>query len=399
MKRASSGGSADASPCAQDEVRTHKLDLEEYDSQILHYTKLRAVKRRKIDDLMWKRREITDTGSFVSQGCPWDGCNGVVACDSSSESSVIKPCKSCERLVCFRCAAAIRMESHVCDEGDLQSARAIERECTKCPGCSASVYKITGCNHMFCTKCNTSFDNTNGKRISHSFGNVHFHDWVRSLSESERREVMMDIERQQARGGGGGGGGGGAFPGFDPLFGVWRFSRDIPADVRDLCMALNTLISHTARHRTARNTDRNNESYYGMKNRQYLKNELDRETYIQQIQRHLRVDMCIQEANEVVNDLVDGVREAIGRQSGSSSGGGVSRLMRADISIELDEECCNAVIEVYRAACSRMAGICSVASRPSLKQKVALDRFLVRREACALYRTIVCDAGLFKTPE
>lgn len=373
-------------------MQEHKLDLEEYESQISHYTKLRAIKRRKIDNLMWKRREITDTGSFVSQGCPWDGCNGVVAYDSSAESCVIKPCKSCDRLVCFRCAAAIdSVASHVCDETDLQSARAIERECTKCPGCSAAVYKINGCNHMFCTNCNTSFNNSTGKRISHSFGNVHFHEWVRSLSESERREVMVDIERQQAHGG--------AFMGFDPMFGVWMFAKDVPDDMRGICMALNTLISHTARHRSERDSDRKSEAYYGMKNRQYLKNELDREKYIQQIQRHLRVDMCIQEANEVVSDLVDAVREAIGRHRDAGAASSMVQLIRTDIAIELNAACCEAVIEAYRIACSRMAAICSVASRPSLKQKVALDRFVVTRDARALYCDIVHSTGLFKRIE
>jgi len=62
---------------------------------------------------------------------------------------------------------------HVCDPLLLASITSIAQEAKSCPRCRAQIFRIEGCNHMFCTNCRTHFDwETN--RVLTSSSNHHY---------------------------------------------------------------------------------------------------------------------------------------------------------------------------------------------------------------------------------
>ena len=55
----------------------------------------------------------------------------------------------------------------------------LAKECKNCPKCAAPIYKIDGCNQMWCVECKTAFDWRTSEIITGHFHNPHYYEWVR----------------------------------------------------------------------------------------------------------------------------------------------------------------------------------------------------------------------------
>lgn len=47
-----------------------------------------------------------------------------------------------------------------------------------CPTCFVPIYKISGCDQMFCTECHAKFSWRTGKVVKGLFHNPHFFEWI-----------------------------------------------------------------------------------------------------------------------------------------------------------------------------------------------------------------------------
>ncbi len=112
--------------------------------------------------------------------CPYDGCRGIL-------NSRWK-CSICENTTCSKChELKIKGEEHICNEDNIKSAEAIKKDSKPCPNCGIYIYKIVGCNQMWCTECNTAFDWRSGRIITGQIHNPHFFE--------ARRRVGVTIGR------------------------------------------------------------------------------------------------------------------------------------------------------------------------------------------------------------
>ena len=68
-------------------------------------------------------------------------------------------------------------KKHECNSQILASIQSIDQESKSCPRCRALIFKIEGCNHMFCTNCRTHFDWVSG-RVLTSSSNHHYDSTV-----------------------------------------------------------------------------------------------------------------------------------------------------------------------------------------------------------------------------
>jgi hypothetical protein len=66
-----------------------------------------------------------------------------------------------------------KLKKHECNQQILASIQSIDQESKSCPRCRALIFKIEGCNHMFCTNCRTHFDWVSG-RVLTSSSNHHY---------------------------------------------------------------------------------------------------------------------------------------------------------------------------------------------------------------------------------
>ena len=88
---------------------------------------------------------LSTTGVFA---CPSSTCRGFIS---------LGVCGVCRSTVCNACRE-LQSDDHMCSKETLDTLAAISQDSKPCPSCSAHIFRIEGCNHMFCTHCRTHWD-------------------------------------------------------------------------------------------------------------------------------------------------------------------------------------------------------------------------------------------------
>ena len=118
-------------------------------------------------------REGRERRQFV-RACPADNCRGFL-------SSQWK-CGTCELFCCPTChevKGEDRDAPHTCDPDVAASAALLARDTKPCPKCASMIYKIDGCDQMWCTQCQTAFSWRSGAVVVNAIHNPHYYDWLR----------------------------------------------------------------------------------------------------------------------------------------------------------------------------------------------------------------------------
>jgi hypothetical protein len=108
---------------------------------------------RKWADIDMKLRELGASTnkkrvSEYKMGCVRENCRGFL-----NQSWV---CGICELKTCKDCHEP-HDENHECDPGKIETVKLLKKDSKPCPKCSCFITKIAGCDHMWCTNCNTGF--------------------------------------------------------------------------------------------------------------------------------------------------------------------------------------------------------------------------------------------------
>jgi hypothetical protein len=106
--------------------------------------------------------------------CTKEGCNSLI-------SNKYK-CPMCSSYTCKECHVNIAthddLKVHECDQNTVETIKLIKKETKQCPKCNINITKIIGCNHMFCTNCNTKFEWNSLRIITRgSFHNPHYSEY------------------------------------------------------------------------------------------------------------------------------------------------------------------------------------------------------------------------------
>ena len=160
------------------------IELREEQEQI------RNELQKKLEDIdieIWNiqnyRSKRKDKNKFIKK-CSVNDCNGFL-------SSQWK-CGICSTYACSKCHEIIgkrqkldngsfsELPEHECKEENVKTAMLLNKECKNCPKCAAPIYKIDGCNQMWCVECKTAFDwKTNEIITGGYFHNPHYYEWLR----------------------------------------------------------------------------------------------------------------------------------------------------------------------------------------------------------------------------
>ena len=73
-------------------------------------------------------------------------------------------CGVCELYSCSQCHEA-KDEDHECDPDTVATVRLLKNDSKPCPKCACLITKIDGCDHMWCTNCNTGFSWRSGLEL------------------------------------------------------------------------------------------------------------------------------------------------------------------------------------------------------------------------------------------
>lgn len=154
------------------EERKRKDELEAEISSLRD--QIRKLKKRK-DDLEIEVSNIKHSKKpaykprYVRK-CTMNNCRGLV-----NEEWV---CSVCQQKTCRNCFE-VRAEEHKCDPQTLETAKLIRSDTKPCPSCGTLIHKISGCDQMFCTCCNSAFSWRSGQLERGVIHNPHYYEWMR----------------------------------------------------------------------------------------------------------------------------------------------------------------------------------------------------------------------------
>ena len=123
-----------------DTINELKIQKNEIDRE-LH--RLRHETNEELD----KERRV-----FIRQ-CPNNDCKGFL-------SQSLK-CTLCNLWACGECLdvkGTEKTSEHTCNSDTLKTAKLLSKDSKSCPSCGIIIFKISGCNVMFCTQCHKGFD-------------------------------------------------------------------------------------------------------------------------------------------------------------------------------------------------------------------------------------------------
>jgi hypothetical protein len=139
---------------------------------------------RLINELTIQKRHLLHTANngnvvvnnkernFI-RSCPDEHCRGFL--------STQWKCGLCESFTCPDChviKGADRNAPHTCNPDELATAQLLDKDTKPCPKCATGIFKIEGCDQMWCTQCHTAFSWKTGQ-LETRIHNPHFYEWQR----------------------------------------------------------------------------------------------------------------------------------------------------------------------------------------------------------------------------
>jgi len=136
-------------------------------------------------------RGVPTTTHFV-RACPAEDCRGFLSKDWK--------CGLCKVDTCSKCHV-IKPEGggeHTCNPDDVATATLLNQDTKPCPKCHTGIFKIDGCDQMWCTQCHTAFSWRTGD-IETRIHNPHFYEWQRRTNGGVAPRVPGDAPPQCAQ--------------------------------------------------------------------------------------------------------------------------------------------------------------------------------------------------------
>ena len=121
--------------------------------------------------------------------CPSADCRGFL--------STAYKCGTCQVQFCADCREPKGSGSgsgsgsgpdHTCDPALVATMAAIAKECRPCPNCGMGISKVSGCDQMYCTSCDTAYSYETGKVVTGVIHNPHYFERLRALGGALPRQ-------------------------------------------------------------------------------------------------------------------------------------------------------------------------------------------------------------------
>lgn len=167
------------------EVRNLKNQITELQHQIHHLKSMYQNKYQQYHQLYGThgtslRVVVEQRREFVMK-CPETTCRGFL--------STQYKCGLCAKYFCRQCHQLKSDDEHVCKEDDVKTVKLLKENTKQCPNCNISIFKVYGCDQMWCTNCQTPFSWTTGRVIQGgTIHNPHYFDWQRRRQEGPQQQ-------------------------------------------------------------------------------------------------------------------------------------------------------------------------------------------------------------------
>ena len=124
--------------------------------------------------------------------CPAAGCLGFLSSAWKCGICNVWACSNCGEIKGHTDNTVSKEqldEQHVCKPENIESTKMIKKDTRPCPDCAVPIFKISGCDQMWCTQCHIAFSWNTGRKVNGVVHNPHFYAWARENNTSARRVV------------------------------------------------------------------------------------------------------------------------------------------------------------------------------------------------------------------
>uniref|UniRef100_A0A6C0KF88 RING-type domain-containing protein n=1 Tax=viral metagenome TaxID=1070528 RepID=A0A6C0KF88_9ZZZZ len=118
-------------------------------------------------DTVDENAEIQENTKYI-MSCIKKDCNGYI--------STLFQCGTCNIKICPDCYKELTTEEHECNKDDVDTVKILKKNTKNCPVCKISIFKIEGCDQMFCTNCHTPFSWRTNLIVTGNIHNPHYYE-------------------------------------------------------------------------------------------------------------------------------------------------------------------------------------------------------------------------------
>lgn len=105
-------------------------------------------------------------------------------------------CSMCDTMSCSDCHEVKNTLDHTCKPENIETAKLLEKDTKSCPKCATLIFKIEGCDQMFCTQCQTPFSWKTGRVENGVIHNPHYFEWLRRNKNTDRNLLEVRCGRE-----------------------------------------------------------------------------------------------------------------------------------------------------------------------------------------------------------
>ena len=163
----------------------HKKIVDEINEMSIIINKYKPTWNESYVDGEEEEDEKIATKKVIVKPCPTQSCNGFLNDNWH--------CILCNNTTCASCNEK-KEEEHKCNPDTVETVKLLKRDTKSCPNCKTMIYKIDGCDQMWCTQCHTAFSWKSGS-IETKIHNPHYYEWMRSKSANgqiPRNDAVAD---------------------------------------------------------------------------------------------------------------------------------------------------------------------------------------------------------------
>ena len=253
--------------------QTHRLLREEYDLLV-----------KKDVDLSRSTKKGHVKKEFVMK-CPMEECRGFL--------NTNYVCGLCQHTICKDCHHSVGQvqgyglgrvhdQDHKCNPDDVATITELKNTTKPCPKCSCLIYKIDGCDQMFCIQCHTAFSWRTGLIELGVIHNPHYFAALRAGNIQEPRHHQEQ-------------GGCGPMPTFYTIRGFFRREN---VDIQEQVTTIYQRLSH---HRSTTLRRYNNIEDRDSVRVKYLAGEMDEKKFKQYIYVQYQSQLRKREERDIMN--------------------------------------------------------------------------------------------------
>ncbi len=124
--------------------------------------------------------KVNPKKTFIRK-CGGDACKGFL--------STQWKCGLCEKYTCKDCLEVkLSDQEHTCDPDAVETAKLLATDSKPCPSCGTVIFKIDGCDQMYCVMCHTAFSWRSGHIVTGRIHNPHYFEY-RNAMNMQIREI------------------------------------------------------------------------------------------------------------------------------------------------------------------------------------------------------------------